>query len=241
MKTDLTHQSEMRPNPGTDPQKVPVTSRIYDAVLEDIRSGTLAPGAKLKVRDLTGRYDGSTGSCREVLNRLVGERFVESRGMTGFRVRPLSSSDFIEILDLRDQLERQALRNAIENGDNAWEERLIIGFHRMMRQRENITLPSRETFHRDFHMALIDSGANSWGQFYVRVLSLHCERYRRIVMPEKIFDKAYLDMVDAEHEALMELSLARKADEAIEALKSHRGRSRDDILGRVDELEFDVG
>lgn len=223
-------------NPASGPAtKEPVTNRIYDLILEDIRSGKLAPGQKLKVRELTTDYGGSTGSCREVLNRLAGERFVQTKGMTGFSVRGLSSEDLIEVLDLRDQLEAQAVVQAVEHGDSDWEEQLVLAFHRLERerQREDSVLYEREFYHRAFHMALIGAHTSEWHQFFIRILSLHSERYRRILLPKKIFDPNYIKLVDEEHATIMRLALDRKPQETAEALNKHRSRSRTDLLATL--------
>lgn len=223
---------------ATDLKKESVTLRIYEAVLEDIRSGKLAPGSKLKVRDLSTTYSGSVGSCREVMNRLMGERFVESRGMTGFKVRDLSASDFAEVHDLRDALEEHALRTAIDVGDAAWEESIVVAYHRLTRGAALVShdVVAREALHRNFHLSLIRAGSSDWHQFYVRVLNLHGERYRRIFLPHKILSKDYIAEVDAEHEDLMRLCLDRQADQAVALLKQHRGRSREDMLRELSKL-----
>lgn len=226
MRTDILH-------PSTNPNaKEPITNRIYASILEDIRSGKLAPGQKLKVRELTSEYGGSTGSCREVLNRLAGERFVQTKGMTGFSVRDLSAQDLIEVLDLRDQLEAQAFVQAIQHGDSDWEERLVLAFHRLERERtrEGTSLIEREYYHREFHLALIGAHTSEWHQFFIRTLSLHSERYRRILLPKKIFEPEYVRLVDDEHANIMRLALERRSEQAAAALKKHRSRSRNDLL-----------
>lgn len=225
-------RTDFQTSPATASSKEPITNRIYDSILEDIRSGKLAPGQKLKVRDLTTEYGGSTGSCREVLNRLAGERFVQAKGMTGFFVRGLSAEDLVEVLDLRDQLEAQTIVQAIKHGDADWEERMVLAFHRLERERsrEGTALNDREYFHREFHMALIGAHTSEWHQFFIRILSLHSERYRRLLVPEKIFEPEYIKLVDEEHKEIMRLALERRAEEAAEALKTHRSRSRNDLL-----------
>ncbi len=225
-------RTDILPPSTASTAKEPITNRIYDSILEDIRSGKLEPGQKLKVRELTSEYGGSTGSCREVLNRLAGERFVQTKGMTGFSVRDLSSEDLVEVLDLRDQLESQAFVQAIQHGDTEWEERMVLAFHRLERERarEGTSLIEREYYHREFHLALIGAHTSEWHQFFIRTLSLHSERYRRILLPKRIFEPDYVRVVDEEHEQIMRLALERRAEEAAEALKKHRSRSRTDLL-----------
>jgi DNA-binding GntR family transcriptional regulator len=239
MENHSVSPAETKVNTADSP-KESVTLRIYEEVLEDIRSGKLAPGSKLKVRDLSTTYRGSVGSCREVMNRLMGERFVESRGMTGFKVKGLSAVDFAEVHDLRDALEAHALRTAIDIGDAAWEENLILAYHRLTRGggiEDDIV--SREARHRNFHLALIDAGSSDWHKFYVRVLNLHGERYRRILLPKRIQNPDYVAEVDAEHRQLMELCLDRDADRAAVLLKRHRSRSRADLLNELHKLAPD--
>ncbi len=229
-------RTDFLPPSTTATAKEPITNRIYDSILEDIRSGKLEPGQKLKVRELTSEYGGSSGSCREVLNRLAGERFVQAKGMTGFSVRGLSSDDLVEVLNLRDQLEAQAFVQAIQHGNAEWEERLVLAFHRLERERsrEGSSLNEREFYHREFHMALIGAQTSEWHQFFIRILSLHSERYRRMLLPKKIFEPEYVRIVDEEHEQIMRLALERHPDEAAAALKKHRSRSRTDLLAALE-------
>ena len=71
-----------------------------------------------------------------------------------------------------------------------WEENIVVAFHRLTRtateKEQNIV--TRESLHRDFHLSLIGTGLSDWHQFYVRLLNLHGERYRRTFLPDRIRD-----------------------------------------------------
>ena len=216
-------------------QKVSVYERAYGQMLEDIRSGYLRPGEKLKIRALVEQYGISTGACREVLIRLTCERFVESHAMSGFRVRPLSAHEFSTAVEMRDELEVGALEDSLSTGDAAWEEGLVVAFHRLARASSNSQKgkDDRETAHRAFHSALVAGSLSMWKRSTVQLLCLHIERYRRIVNPSRLLSKHYIKEVDEEHEQLMRLALARDIKNTVELLRNHRARSLEDIVSHL--------
>ena len=113
-----------------------------------------------------------------------------------------------------------------------------MAFHRLTRTatEKEQDIVTRESLHRDFHLSLIGAGSSDWHQFYVRVLNLHGERYRRIILPDRIRSAEYVSQVDEEHRQLMELCLNRDADGASSLLKQHRNRSREDLINALSSL-----
>ena len=55
-----------------------VGSSTHTRIKNDIISGTLKPGTKLKLDTLKIRYAASVSTLRETLNRLTSEGFVEA-------------------------------------------------------------------------------------------------------------------------------------------------------------------
>ena len=65
------------------PQNTVGTS-TFEKIKKDIIFGELAPGVKLKLDALKGRYCASVSTLRETLNRLASEGFVAPKNSVGF-------------------------------------------------------------------------------------------------------------------------------------------------------------
>ena len=63
-----------------------MTSRVYSLMRNDIISGALKPGMKLKVEQLRGQYKVGTSPIREALSLLTSDHLVERIDQRGFIV-----------------------------------------------------------------------------------------------------------------------------------------------------------
>jgi len=73
------------------------TERAFTALKRAILHGDHAPGEKLKMEDLKGRYGLGASPLREALARLTSERLVAFNGGCGFRVTGVFVGDLQEI------------------------------------------------------------------------------------------------------------------------------------------------
>lgn len=78
---------------------------LYEKMMEDISSGVLVGGERLKVAKLAERYGVSTSPVREVLRQLQGEGFVEFSPNRGASVSKASGATIREIFELLQLLE----------------------------------------------------------------------------------------------------------------------------------------
>jgi len=78
---------------------------LYDAVLDEISTGKLAAGQRLKVSELAKRYGVSTSPVREVLRLLQGEGFVEIHPNRGAVVKHANASTIQNIFEVLQLLE----------------------------------------------------------------------------------------------------------------------------------------
>ncbi len=78
---------------------------LYEAVLNDIATGRLEGGQRLKVAELAGHYGVSTSPVREVLRRLQGEGFVEINPNRGASVRRADADTIQNVFELLQLLE----------------------------------------------------------------------------------------------------------------------------------------
>jgi len=142
------------------------------------------PGLQLKLDILKDHYRFSSSPLREALNRLTAEGLVINEDRRGFFVAPVSVQDLREITRLRCLLEPEALGEAIEKGDDAWEAQIIAAHYRLERAQSRVTsgapfISDTEwaSLHQDFHSALL-AGCQSQKLLQMRTTLLYqAERY----------------------------------------------------------------
>jgi GntR family transcriptional regulator, carbon starvation induced regulator len=205
----------------------------YDAVRTLIVRGEFAPGKRLRLDALQQALNLSSSPLREALNRLVAEGLVEVEEGKGFRVAQISVEDFRELTYVRILLEGDALRRAIQLGDDEWEGRVVSAYHRLRRieERESETdltdlahTNEWSTRHRTFHIALLS------GCGYPRLTQMcatlfdQAERYRRLALHLSAPRRKSL-----EHKRLQEAVLARDAEKAVDLLAAHIQKTADRV------------
>lgn len=199
----------------------------YARLRDDIVSGQLVPGEKLRVEHLKERYGVSAGTLREAITRLASDALVVTEGQRGFRVAPITIEDLEDITNLRVQIETEALRQSIRAGDAQWRQRVEQAFAAI--SAEEPIAPGRrhawEQLNTRFHEALLSGHASPWTVHVLRLLSRHTERYRSFAMalPGCVRD------VHAEHTAIFEYTMAGQDARAALALEAHI-RTTPDLL-----------
>lgn len=199
----------------------------YRQLRRDIIEGRHAPGAKLRVEHLKDAYEVGAGTLREALALLVSDSLVVAQGQRGFRVAPISLADLEDITRTRVMLESEALRQSIENGDEAWEGNLVSAFHLLTRAEEKLagdldgSVNEWEDRNRGFHETLIGACNLRWIRHFLAILYRQSERYRRI----SVLNRPVPQDVHEEHEQIFKAVIARDADEACRLLSGHIWRA----------------
>lgn len=204
---------------------------------QDILSGALAPGQRLRARELQTRYGLGLSPLRDSLQRLAAEGMVISDEQRGFSVAPVAVAELEDLTRARVALEGIMLPMAMRQGGADWEAEIVAAFHRLSRT----PLPQDpaaqadaslwEERHRAFHQALIEGCESPW------LLRLHgqlvdqTERYRRIRLLHHRDDGAQVRDVNAEHEALMAAILRRDVAAALALAGSHLERTCQATIG----------
>lgn len=200
-----------------------LASIVYEKLLEDILKGRLEPGRKLRLQALKDQYEVGNSPLREALNRLSANGMVVREENKGFRVSPASSAELMELVRTRCWLEETALRESIGNGDGAWEEQVVLAYHRLSRaprpdnEESFNTNPEWEEFHRQYHQALISACNSSLLLGYCAQLHEQALRYRNLTAVVAYRERHEHD----EHEAIRDAALDRDADRAVELLIAH--------------------
>jgi GntR family transcriptional regulator, carbon starvation induced regulator len=204
-----------------------LSSAAYVRLRRDILQGALPPGQKLRIEEACARTGATSTPVREALNQLAMEGFVERREQRGFVVAEVSAAELTELTDTRCWVEPIALREAIAHRNEAWEEAIVLSFHRLARTERSVDPltfrenPDWEATHGAFHTALIATCPSRFLIDFCRRLSDHAVRYRRLAM-----SAAYRKRdTAAEHRALMEAAIDGRADDAAELLIAHYRRT----------------
>lgn len=216
----------------TDGRSGTRTTAVYEQLRREIVSGRLLPGEKLRVDALREKYGVGGSPLREALNRLAAEGLVSQQEQKGFRVAPVSSIDLLELTKTRCWINEIALRESIANGDAAWEEQVLVAFHRLFRVPQrvpaepDIVNAAWSQLHQAYHTALISACGSQWIIDFSNMLSDRADRYRNLVAASSAVER---DTV-GEHRAIMEATIERKTELAISLLNAHISKTTDLLL-----------
>lgn len=212
--------------------------RAYRLMREDIVSGVLVPGQKLKIEMLRNLYKIGAGPLREAMSRLAGDHLVEILGQRGFVVAAFSAQDAREIGDLRKLVEAEALALSIPQGDTAWEERVITTFHRLERVETGSeqgveVLAEWERRNRNFHQALVAACPSVWLLRTRTSMFNHHERYRRLSRIRTVLTRD----IHAEHRGLMEAALDRDIATCQLVIRNHIESTTQAVIQAIEAME----
>jgi DNA-binding GntR family transcriptional regulator len=103
---------------GVDVEERSAAERVAAVLREDITSGELRPGARLKDVELAARFDVSRNTLRVAVQHLVRDGLVELRRNAGGSVRVLSAADVRDIFVARRTLELAGVHASARASDD---------------------------------------------------------------------------------------------------------------------------
>jgi GntR family carbon starvation induced transcriptional regulator len=205
---------------------------VYDKIRRDIITGALAPGLKLGSTNLRERYQVGISPVREALNRLSAEKLVCFEDQKGFHVAGIGSEDLADLIQTRCRIEEIALRESISNGDNSWEDAIVLSFHRMSRVPRSAATngfefnPEWEELHHAFHAAILSNCQSPRILAYCDLLADQANRYRQLAATISYPHRSEKN----EHQELMEAVIARDAERAVALHHAHLNKTNDIIV-----------
>lgn len=217
-----------------------LAERAYNRLRSDIISGVYRPNEKLQIDKLKEAYQIGASPLREALSKLSSDGLVKIVGQRGFRVTALSASDLRDVTNVRLLLETEALRQAIEHGDEAWEAAIVASYYRLKkvesRLAENLAanLDDWEARNREFHDALVAACPSAW---LIRLRSMLYDQHERYRSISRLRTKSGRD-IDKEHKEIMDAALARDVDHACEAAGRHIRLTAEAILSQPDLFDL---
>jgi DNA-binding GntR family transcriptional regulator len=212
-----------------------ISDVVFRQIRQDIISGALAPGAKIKLEQAKEHYSISVSSLREILSRLAMENLVLAEGQRGFEVSPASRKELEELADLRTVLETHAIGLSFAAGNLEWEGRIVAAHHKLATaERKLLTGDTSRTidwvrYDWEFHQAIV-SACNS--ATLMATLSSIFDRFLRYHMLAQSFrGRAVVD----DHKLLFELALKRDVEGARAVIVRHIQSGVEHVLksGRI--------
>ena len=207
---------------------------VYSSIRDDVCTGRLAPGQRLRLSDICKEKNVSLSVVREAVTRLASERLLQARSQQGFTVWPLSVPDLVDLTRVRIEIETLALRDSFAHGDLSWEADVIGAHHRLVGAASHAVEPQSTPnyawmrAHSEFHAALAAA----------------CTSPLLLQLRQQLFDSAELYRhwsaylakskrkrnIAKEHKALLDAATAHNVDGGIELITNHIQLTTDLIL-----------
>jgi len=195
----------------------------HERLRGDVLAGHWQPGQKLLMHQLRHHYDMGASPLREALNRLATEGLVVHNDQRGFVVAQASVEQLRDLVRTRITLESVALGLSFARRSPAWEEGLVLAFHRLSRAPRSVQPdnyeenPSWEQLHRAFHFALLQACDSPLLLGFCEQLYDQAYRYRQLAARKAYKRRNELD----EHRALFDAAMANRVDDARLLMAAH--------------------
>jgi DNA-binding GntR family transcriptional regulator len=191
--------------------------QTYQAILNAIRDGSLAPGQRLTQEDLAQRLSVSRQPVGQALTLLKSQGFVRETGRRGLVVSHLDPKFFKAIYELRSAIEPAAARLAalrmtpksIEEG-----KLLVREGNRALRTSELSALVQADA---RFHAYIYELSGNP---LFSEVMGHYWDHLRR-AMGEVLQSKGEAKLVWRQHEAILEALAGRDGEKAARMVQAH--------------------
>jgi len=206
------------------------TQRAYHTLRNEIITGRLPPGERLKIDTLKVALDTGASPVREALSLLTSDQLVDRLDQRGFRVATTSRAQFQEILDLRCTLEELALRDSLARSGTAWEDALVLAHHHMNKT-DRSDVETFEARHKTFHMALLNACTSPiLLRFCSQLYDLNV-RYRYLAGQSKTYGRRD---VGAEHRAILDAAIDGDVETACQRLMDHYRKTGAFLAEQID-------
>lgn len=224
----------------TGPTSTRVAS-VHALLRRDILNGKFPPGSRLAAATLQERYGASSGLLREVLPRLAAEGLAVAKPQRGYWVISVSPEDLRHLTEARVLIETTVLRQSIQDGDIAWESRALAAHHTLANTdviAADRSGPNKDWLdaHARFHSELLAGAANLRLRNIADSLRDITEVYRCWAGRFGTPGERGVAAVAAEHQSILEATLARDANLAAAELTLHIERTTKQLLSSLSSL-----
>ena len=201
-----------------------VSTRIADALREQILSGAMAPGERIRQEELAEEFGASRIPVREALRILVTDGLVTMVSNTGAWVSSLSQAECIEQYLIRERIEPLLLRESMAHLTPEEVERLGE-LTAAMESGTDVAAFMR--LDREFHLLAYSAAPNGTLAEIIHRLWNTTQHYRRAY--SEMVRGTSLDVTHLEHRLLVDAITRGDAEDAERTLTGHIQRTRREL------------
>ncbi|WP_370162259.1 Ldh family oxidoreductase [Limimaricola soesokkakensis] len=210
-----------------DRQKLSEQAR--EAIRDRIVQGAFPLGRKLPEAELVELLSMSKSPIREALLQLEREGLVEMAAGRSARVFSMGAAEIAELGELRQMLELQAMRMALERNPGQLQAALDSVAARMEEALSRGDTGAYKLLDHDFHDAIFDNCGNSFVRDNFRRLSFRVQALRnRLSLDDALNQKSL-----GEHIAIAGAVAAGRGEAAVALLSTHIGDTIEAYLARL--------
>ena len=189
----------------------------------------IRPGERLNEVALARELGVSRTPLREALNRLLAERLIDFTPGTGFICRPLDPKTIFDLYEMRQVIEVTSIRLAILRASDDELRGLRADLLRDGIDVTGLTVAEAVQWDEAFHMAIARLSGNGAMVHTLERLNDQIRFIRCVGMAARVTE------TKAQHRAMAEAVLARRADKAADIMADHIGRRMDQVVEAVKE------
>lgn len=186
----------------------------YQRIVDEIRSGALAPGDRLTETDLAARFGISRTPIREAIRQLEADGLVVHAPRLGATIRSLGHAEISELYEIRALLEAAAAQFAARAASD-----VEIAELESINQAMAAATDANELYvlNQQFHAALLDCARN---RFLVKAVGAILKTFL-ILGPSTMEEPARAAMALKEHDTILAALRSRDPETAGTAMRLH--------------------
>ncbi len=203
--------------------------QVKDRILRWILEGELAPGSRVIETRVARQLGTSQAPVREALRDLATLGLVEMHPYRGARVRIPDSSELVEAMEVRGEIEAIAARQAATRIDAATLARMRALIDEMHASASRGDAHGQALQNSEFHDCVIEASGNRTIQRMWSVLEPFARTYLTATVPG-----ADLHYLAERHVAILDALEAHDAERAAEAMRVHAHEAEAQVLKNAD-------
>lgn len=202
---------------------------VYKRLLDDIASGELRPGERLREVALANRLKVSRTPVREALKDLEADGLVEHLPRVGASIKSLSYAEVVELYEMRAVLEGLAAKMAARSASDI-ELQALAKLNTQMAQAIDVPAQMAQ-LNRNFHRLLFNAAKN---RYLLQAVSM-VQKTLLVVGPSTLTEVSRASAVIEEHARVIEALMAREGVKAEAAMVAHIEASHRARLRQISE------
>jgi DNA-binding GntR family transcriptional regulator len=204
---------------------------VEQRLRNDIVSGELPFGARLRIEDLALRYGVSHMPVREALRVLHGEGLVVIEPNRGARVRPIYRGFIEDVFDMRCAIETMLARRAAERRTAVHLVRLRAAAGRLEACVDSGDFPAVPHANREFHATINDAAGNPGA---LPIVDSHWLLLAALLKRYGYGDERFSRVID-EHQHLIQAIERRDSHSAALLMGAHIEKAKNNLVRRAGE------